>query len=134
MIRYTLRCSDGHVFDSWFQSATAFDGLVANGHVSCAICGSQQVEKTLMAPEVATGASRTEEKAEENPLAELRREVEDNATYVGGSFAKKAREMHEGTALETSIWGEANASEARALIEDGVPVLPLPFKPKRKMQ
>ena len=134
MIRYTLRCSDGHVFDSWFQSATAFDGLVANGHVSCATCGSQQVGKTLMAPEVATRASKAEEKVEENPLVELRREVEENATYVGGSFAKKAREMHEGTAPETSIWGEANASEARALIEDGVPVLPLPFKPKRKMQ
>lgn len=134
MIRYTLKCPEGHVFDSWFQSAQAFDALTAQGHVTCAECGSSQVEKTLMAPQVTTASAQTEVASEEHALAKMRREVEENATYVGGSFAEKAREMHDGTAPETSIWGEANATEARALIEDGVPVVPLPFKPKQKMQ
>lgn len=134
MIRYTLKCTNGHVFDSWFQSAKAFDALAAQGHVSCVECGVAQVEKTLMAPQVATGPAQAEVPVEENAIAKLRREVEENATYVGGAFAEKAREMHEGTAPEASIWGEANAAEAKALIDEGVPVLPLPFKPKQKLQ
>lgn len=134
MIRYTLKCPEGHIFESWFQSATAFDALASKGHVSCAICGSVEVEKTLMSPQVASKVSGPEEGAEQNALAELRREVEENATYVGSSFADKAREMHEGTSPEEAIWGETNVAEARELIEEGVPVLPLPFKPKRKLQ
>lgn len=69
----------------------------------------------------------------ENALAKMRAEVEKNATYVGKNFAKDAREMHLGDAPEKPIWGEANAKEAKALIEDGVPVAPLPFIPTRKV-
>ncbi|WP_299029842.1 DUF1178 family protein [uncultured Sulfitobacter sp.] len=146
MIRYALKCPEGHVFDSWFQSAAAFDALAAAGHLSCAECGAREVEKTLMAPKVVkatapVAAARPQDapQAPEGPpsdhaLAEMRRAVEENATYVGGNFAEKAREMHAGTAPETSIYGEANAAEARALIEEGVPVVPLPFKPKQKLQ
>jgi len=147
MIRYALKCRDGHVFDSWFQSASAFEALAKAGHLSCAVCGIGDVDKTLMAPRVAAKAQEQEAvsspkqsaapkkvEAQAQVIAEMRREVEDNATYVGGKFAQRAREMHEGTAPETSIYGEATGAEARALIEDGVPVVPLPFKPKQKLQ
>jgi len=134
MIRYALKCENDHVFDSWFQSAQAFDTLVAAGHVQCAVCGAARVEKTLMAPRVAAGKESAPVDAEADKIAELRREVEENATYVGGQFAEKARDMHEGTSPETSIYGEASGDEARKLIEDGVPVVPLPFKPKQKLQ
>jgi hypothetical protein len=40
--------------------------------------------------------------------------------------------MHEGTTPERAIYGEAKAADARALIEDGIPVAPLPFLPPRK--
>lgn len=50
MIRYTLKCAADHVFESWFQSADACDGLVAKGMVGCPFCGSTDVAKTLMAP------------------------------------------------------------------------------------
>jgi hypothetical protein len=40
--------------------------------------------------------------------------------------------MHAGEAPERSIYGEAKPDEAKALIEDGIPVAPLPFLPKRK--
>jgi hypothetical protein len=42
--------------------------------------------------------------------------------------------MHEGATADAPIYGEASAAEARALIDDGVPVLPLPFRPKQKLQ
>jgi hypothetical protein len=133
MIRYALKCREGHVFESWFQSASAFDTLAQAGHVTCAVCGGAQVTKALMAPTLGGDVPVVrDEKAE--ALAQMRREVEANATYVGGRFAQKAREMHEGLSPETSIYGEANLAEARALIEDGIPVMPLPFRPKQKLQ
>ena len=68
----------------------------------------------------------------EQALAELRKHVEQNSDYVGGRFASEARAMHEGSAPERAIYGEARPDEARALIEDGVPVAPLPFNIGRK--
>ena len=136
MIRYTLSCADGHRFDSWFASAEAFDGLSASGHLSCAVCGSDKVEKALMAPSVRADKDEAKLSAPASPaeqaLAELRRHVEENSEYVGMSFAKEARAIHDGAAPERPIYGEARAEEARKLIEDGVPVAPLPFRPKSK--
>lgn len=150
MIRYALTCANDHDFESWFQSAGAFDRLAAAGHVACAVCGSTEVTKTLMAPVVRPArraaekaADRAEGAAETRPLsgprtpaeqalAALRRQVEENSDYVGLNFAAEARAMHEGDIPERSIYGEARADEARQLIEDGIPVAPLPFRPARK--
>ena len=52
MISYTLKCEDGHTFDSWFQSAEAFEKLHAAGMVTCSVCGALGVEKAVMAPRV----------------------------------------------------------------------------------
>jgi hypothetical protein len=48
------------------------------------------------------------------------------------NFAAEARRIHDGDAPERAIFGEAKPDEARRLIEDGVPVAPLPFMPVRK--
>jgi hypothetical protein len=140
MIRYSLTCARGHAFDSWFQSAAAFDALQAAGHVACAICGETRVDKALMAPSVAHGdeprpATRplAEPQSEvEAALAELRRQIEANSEYVGLGFAAEARAIHEGEAPARAIYGEARADEAKKLLEDGVPVAPLPFLPNRR--
>lgn len=147
MIQYSLKCADDHRFDSWFQSASAFDKLHAAGMVSCAVCGSPKVEKVLMAPRVNSGAARPESAptpAKEKPnlsepsspaeqaLRALREHVEKTSDYVGRDFAREARAMHSGDAPHRPIWGETRGDEAKALIEDGVPVAPLPFMPTRK--
>lgn len=157
MIQYALKCSDGHKFDSWFQSAAAFDKLKSAGLVTCAVCGSTSVDKLLMAPavrparkaaqsgsqEVEPAPTEAADTAPEGPLsgrlspaeqmiAELRKKVEESSEYVGRDFATTARAIHEGEMPEKSIYGEAAPDEARKLLEDGVPVLPLPFRPKSK--
>ncbi len=150
MIQYALKCVEGHTFDSWFQSAEAFDKLAAAGLVTCAVCGCSQVEKAIMTPRVrparkaapkpdATAPAGSDDISLATPapeiekaLAELRRKVEENSDYVGKDFASEARKMHLGDAPERSIYGEAKPDEAKALIEDGVPVAPLPFVPSRK--
>lgn len=142
MIRYALTCAEGHSFESWFASASAFDDLRGRGLVACVACGSGEVEKALMAPAVRP-TPRSEPRAEapgskppprdprEEALARLRAKVEAESEYVGLSFAAEARAMHEGDVPHRSIYGEARPDEARALLEDGVPVAPLPFVPKR---
>lgn len=132
MIRFSLRCGQGHGFDSWFQSAAAFDTLCASGHLSCAICGSTAVEKALMAPQVQTARSDPAPHPAEQALAELRRRIESEADYVGQNFAREARDMHEGLIPARAIYGEARPEQARRLIEEGIPVAPLPFTPRRK--
>lgn len=137
MIQYSLKCVEGHQFDSWFQSASAFDKLSAAGHVSCAVCGGTQVQKALMAPRVNQKAQDEQSLSQprspaEQAIAALKDHVEKNSTYVGGKFASEARAMHLGEAPERPIWGEAKPAEAKALIEDGIPVAPLPFTPSRK--
>ena len=134
MIRYALRCTNGHAFESWFQSVAAFDTLTARKSVTCIECGSAEVEKALMAPAVATEAPlRQPEDPREAALAALRRHVEENSDYVGMNFVTEARRMHAGELPERAIHGEARLDEARALIEEGVPVAPLPFLPARKV-
>lgn len=146
MIRYDLKCDGDHRFDSWFPSGEAFEGLLARGLVACPVCGSAKVEKALMAPSVRPGrkaaaappaeaeatALRQPRNEMEEALAALRRQVEENSEYVGMNFAAEARKIHAGNAPERSIYGEAKPDEARKLIEDGVPVVPLPFMPARK--
>lgn len=149
MIRYALKCGEGHSFESWFQSAEAFDALAGRGLLSCAVCGGAEVSKALMAPRV-TGETSGEslgdtpaESAPERPLSapthpaetalrKMRAHVEKTATYVGGNFAREARAMHVGDVPEKPIYGQADPDEARALIEDGVPILPLPGVPGDK--
>lgn len=137
MIRFSLHCTEGHQFDSWFQNAGAFETLKARGLVACATCGSTKVEKALMAPAVSTkeGTARplSEPAApEDTALRAMKAHLEANSEYVGLSFASEARKMHAGEAPDRAIWGEAKPEEAKKLLEEGVPVAPLPFMPKRK--
>lgn len=144
MIRYTLKCADAHEFESWFQSASAYDALQAAAQVTCPVCDSAKVEKLLMAPAVRPArATATEAQTPRPNLAEpsseieqamaaLKAQIEANSEYVGVNFVTEARKMHSGEAPERAIYGEAKPDEARKLIEEGVPVAPLPFLPKRK--
>jgi len=110
--------------------------------VTCAICSSSKVEKTIMAPSVQSSRSKAVEPAApklstpsspaEQALAALKKQVEDNSEYVGLNFAREARDIHEGVAPDRAIYGEAGPEDAKKLIEDGVPVTPLPFRPGRK--
>lgn len=140
MIRFALKCPADHGFESWFQSGAAFDSLKSAGHVACPFCGDTAVEKTLMAPTVRPARDAAVARPHlsapasdaERALADLRRKIEENSEYVGADFATEARRIHDGDAPERAIYGEARMEDAKKLLEDGVPVAPLPFMPQRK--
>ncbi|MEM7519674.1 MAG: DUF1178 family protein [Pseudomonadota bacterium] len=142
MIQYTLKCSKGHQTESWFQSAAAYDTLAASGHLSCPVCGTSEVSKALMTPRVTT---RDKKQAQTTPvlasptdaltkeIEALREKVESTSDYVGEKFSDEARAIHLGEKPQRSIYGEARLDQAKELIEDGVPLMPLPFRPKQKL-
>ncbi len=137
MIKFSLICSNDHRFDSWFGSNADFDKLKNRDLVSCVVCGVADVKKAIMAPQL-PAKTRSEDSpllapasAAEQAVRELRARIEKNAVDVGTNFATEARKIHDGDAPERAIFGQAKPEEARSLIEDGVPVLPLPWSTKR---
>ena len=137
MIRFSLKCSQNHSFDSWFQSSDAYEKLAKAGMLTCAECGDHTIEKSLMAPKISTQSpsdsqalSAPMSEAERN-LAKLKQQIEANSDYVGMNFAHEARAQYLGETPARAIYGEAKAEEAKALIEEGIPVAPLPFMAKR---
>ena len=134
MIKYQLKCANDHSFESWFASYEACAKLMSAGMVSCTTCGSSEVSKSLMAPAVAAKGNIADIAVPApSALDKMRQEVEANSDYVGMSFATEARDMHDGITPERAIYGEAKPEDAKKLLEDGIPVVPLPFMPSKKV-
>ena len=149
MIRYALRCDHDHAFESWFQDSSAYDAQVKRKLVSCPVCGSDKIEKAIMAPQIgrkkqdrtappqpeaasnvaSTPLMMAQERELRAKLKELRDHVTRNADNVGERFPTEARKMHYGEIEHRPIYGEASPDEARSLIEEGVEVSPLPVLP-----
>ncbi len=140
MIRYALACAHGHEFEGWFSASTDFDDQKARGLLECPVCGVQEVRKQIMAPAVAGTKRNTPDlppKARAvmmEALGKVRRHVEEHFDDVGDAFAKEARAIHEGRSEDRGIFGQATPAEVKALVEDGVPVAPLPPEPPKKTE
>lgn len=140
MIRYSLRCEHRHDFEAWFRSSDAYDALRAEGRVACSECGSTVVGKAPMAPALSPADKAltrgrplaATDTPREAALQKLRQEVEANSDYVGLRFVDEARAMHQGSVPQRAIHGEARIEDARKLVDEGVPVAPLPFLPRQK--
>ena len=159
MIHYNLRCERGHAFESWFQSSAAYESQEKRKLVNCPVCGSAKVERAIMAPQIVTKKARdsrenvkeklmpaavattdvaapgstplmmAQERELRAKLKELRDHIVKNADNVGERFPNEARKMHYGDIEHRPIYGEASPDEARALIDEGVEVSPLPVLP-----
>lgn len=152
MIHFNIICDNAHEFDSWFVSNAAYEQQQQKGLVSCPVCGSVNVQKQLMAPAIPSRSNRqtdtAKKKAEQiqtavlsdkndpqvqalkQSIREIRRQVAENAEYVGEDFAKTAREIHNEEQPARGIYGEASLEDAQSLLEEGVDVLPLPGLPE----
>ncbi len=137
MIHYNLKCNNDHTFSSWFDSLDAFDKLEKTKMLSCPTCGSDRIKRAMMSPQVSP--SRTKQALSlskpnseiEKKISEVRKKVEAESEDVGKNFATEARAMHEGDSPVRSIYGEAKIKDAKSLIEDGIPVIPLPWSKRQ---
>ena len=159
MIRYSLVCDRKHDFEIWFKNSSDYDKQAKRGLVTCPMCGSEKVEKALMAPSLGRGTKKgssdalaievppplVETPANEAPsplamvwpqelelrakLKELREHLTKNSENVGNKFPEQARKMHYGEMEHRSIYGEASPQEAKELYEEGVEFHPIPVLP-----
>lgn len=150
MIKFALVCSSGHEFESWFQNGGAFDTQVEAGLVFCPACQVTKVTKAIMAPAIANRGHDATTPPPSPPQAEssadialldagdrklrtmiegLRKRIIEQTDDVGARFADEARKIHQGLVPERPIHGQASFEEARALLEEGVGILPIPASP-----
>jgi hypothetical protein len=133
MILFDLRCADGHEFEAWFRDSTTYEAQAAAGEIGCPVCGDHRVEKALMAPALASKASRVDPEQAAQALKAWRKvqqHIEQNFDHVGQRFAEEARKIHHGEAEKRSIYGEATRTEAKELKDEGIPVGQIPWLPR----
>jgi hypothetical protein len=140
MIVFDLKCRAGHVFEAWFGSGEDYEAQKARGLLSCPLCGDGEIGKAVMAPAVRAKSNRSDGRVpvatggEAEAMARLlamQRALEAQSDWVGERFAEEARARHQ-TGEGRPVHGEASLVEVKALVDEGVPVMPLPFRPLAK--
>ena len=126
MIVFDLQCAQAHVFEAWFGSSADHEAQAASGMIACPLCGDTQTAKAVMAPAVAAKGNRSDGAA---ALLAAQRTLEAQSDYVGDSFAIQARARHADAEPGRPIYGEATIADANALLDDGIGIMPLPFRP-----
>jgi hypothetical protein len=141
VIRYALVCDRDHEFEGWFAASADFDDQQARGLIECPVCATKAVRKAIMAPAVAGTKRRSQDSSPAQnhammmeAMGRVRRHVEENFDDVGDAFATEARAIHEGRSEDRGIYGQATSAEVRDLVEDGVPIAPLPPEPVKKSE
>ena len=136
MIKYILKCSNKHEFESWFSDSNEFDKLKKKELLECIYCSSKKINKSIMAPMV-SGTKKNEipEKKinllhEKNKLIELRGFIEKNFEYVGENFTKKVREMYYDKKSKKMIYGTTTQKEREELSEEGIELISIPWVEK----
>ena len=102
---------------------------------------SHKVTKSVMAPNVSSKSNKTN-KIKKNQdkmfanynkqMTKIKKEIEENFTYVGKKFPEEARKIHYGEKDEKPIYGEATEKESKELVEEGISLVKLPFETKEK--
>ena len=158
MIKFSLICDRAHEFESWFPDSASYDRQAKRGLVTCPVCDSAKVSKAIMSPNVARkdkdrviaadnddtpsvpaapapqNIALLDEQQQQlrGMIRELHEKIVANTDDVGENFPEEARKMHEGETPARSIRGKASFEEARELLEDGIPVLPIPDLPEER--
>ena len=147
-----LQCPHAHSFEGWFASEDDFQDQLARGLLTCPMCAAPDVRKKLSAPRLNLSTSRSEpasaaagaaatpvdtEQATQRGEPDLQqlhaawlkltRQVLASTEDVGAQFSEEARKMHYGEAERRNIRGQASVEETKALLEEGIAVMPLPL-------
>ena len=126
MIKYQLICDKEHEFEGWFSNSSAYDEQLAKGFVECPVCGSAEVRRALMAPNLNSPKSRkapdlpalpkaeeiAAQPASENPLTKL--SPKDQAAVMGAAMTA-LRDIHKKVKTDFTNVGDKFADEARKI-------------------
>ena len=141
MIKYKLICKDCNIkFDSWFASSKEYEKLKKRKFLTCHVCNSLTVEKTLMAPQLINSKSKSEIKLDtlkhqkiKKTIKNYQKFIKDNFQYVGDNFAYEARSIHYNSKKKSKgIYGSASKQDLRELKEEGIDAQMIPWIEDKK--
>ncbi len=134
MIKYSLYCKNcKNKFDSWFASSKEFEKLKKKKYLSCIICNSKKIDKSLMAPLVIKKSQKLNKKDEKIKsikfkLKEYKKFIKNNFEYVGKNFAYEARILHYNKKKSSKgIYGDASLDQIKELKEEGIETEMIPW-------
>ena len=138
MIKYNLKCQNGHEFESWFSNSEEFEKLNNKKLLDCIYCSSKKIKKSIMAPMISSKKNDAEQiftsnrdiQIEKNKLLKLRNYIEKNFDFVGKDFSKKVREIYYDKKNNKAIYGTATPKEREELADEGIELLSIPWVDK----
>lgn len=147
MIVFDLRCSKSHRFEGWFASADDFEQQKGRGLLTCPVCASAEIEKVpsskikraseperqLPVPSLPSAPAAPSPVDQQRQMMAFIEHVLKHTEDVGAGFAAEARKIHREEAPERAIRGTATAKETQELLDEGVPVLPIPLPTRGDM-
>ena len=135
MIKYNLKCSNGHEFISWFSDSLEFDKLNKKKLLECIYCSSKKINKSIMAPMISGGKLKEDsnnllnEKLSDKKkeLLQIRNYIEKNFEFVGDKFSQKVREVYYDKKTRKTIYGSTTKEEREELAEEGIDLISVPW-------
>ena len=135
MIKYNLKCSNEHEFESWFLNSKEFDNLKKKNLLECIFCSSKKINKSIMAPMISGSKKINNEikfknmnlQNKKDQLLKLRNFIENNFEYVGKNFSRKVREVYYDKKDNKTIYGTTTSEERKQLKEEGIELLSVPW-------
>ncbi len=124
MIRYSLHCHKDHEFEVWFRSSSDYDDQKRQRTIICPACGSSEIEKSIMAPNVSTRKERSPEGMPVNDESTGNRQSHDETASADGPAAALSnpapiveivREYHNFVKSNADDVGDKFAEEARKI-------------------
>ena len=131
MIAFDLECSQGHLFEGWFDSLQSFEQQSLEGLVKCPYCDDAEVRKVLSPVAVKTSTPKVPTHSATINYQQLAKEVveyiRNNSEDVGTQFAAEALKIHYGASEKRNIRGSATEEEEKTLKEEGVAFMKIPM-------
>ena len=135
MIVFNLTCAREHAFEGWFASGDEFERQCLQGLVTCPVCGNHEVSRLPAVPHLRRASNEAAETLPQDGnlehLLQGLRQLMESSEDVGERFAEEARRIHYEESSLRSIRGITSLEEASELLDEGIPVLPLPITPKK---
>ncbi len=138
MIKYNLKCHNGHEFESWFSHSNEFDKLNKKKLLECIYCSSKKIQKSIMAPMISGGKLKEDSvsllneqlSSKKNELLQIRKYIEKNFEFVGNKFSQKVREVYYNKENKKTIYGTTTPEERDELAEEGIDLISIPWVSK----
>ena len=139
MIKYILKCTNNHEFESWFSESKEFEKLKKKKLIECIFCQSKNVDKSIMSPNIVGKEKIADKKFNtkefdkiKKDLLKIRKFVEKNFEFVGDKFSKEVREIYYDNNKKKNIYGTATLQERLELEEEGIELTNIPWVNNKK--